>query len=106
VAGGHDKGCDFGDLARAIAENVQGAAFFGAIREALQERVRRRNRGFPCTAVETLAEAVSWCWSQSRPGDAILFSPAYASGRQFRNFRERGQEFDDLVGALTIRPNR
>jgi UDP-N-acetylmuramoylalanine--D-glutamate ligase len=59
-----------------------------------------RNPQFPCTAVETMAEALDWCWMQSRPGETIVLSPGAASGDQFRNFRQRGETFDELIRDL------
>ena len=56
----------------------------------------------PRVAVETMQEALEWCWRRSRPGDAIVLSPACASTDQFRNFRHRGRRFAELVHCLTV----
>ena len=48
-------------------------------------------------AVPTLDEALDWCWRNSEPGDAIILSPGCSSHDQFRNFRERGERFAELV---------
>jgi UDP-N-acetylmuramoylalanine--D-glutamate ligase len=45
-------------------------------------------------------EAFDWCWPRSRPGEAILLSPACASTDQFRNFRHRSEHFVELVRRL------
>jgi len=100
LAGGKDKGLDFGDLAAAVVEKARGAAFFGSVRQVLQGWATARNPQFPCTAVQTLAEALDWCWMQSRPGETIVLSPGAASGDQFRNFRQRGETFVELVRDL------
>jgi len=100
VAGGKDKGLDFGRLAAAVVEHAVGAAFFGSVREALRARVAARGPQLPCTAVKTMAEALHWCWQRSQPGQAIVLSPAAASGDQFRNFRHRGETFDRLIHDL------
>jgi UDP-N-acetylmuramoylalanine--D-glutamate ligase len=100
LAGGKDKGLDFGDLAAAVVEKTRGAAFFGSVRRVLLGWATARNTQFPCTATETMAEALRWCWEQSRPGETIVLSPGAASGDQFRNFRQRGRQFDELVRDL------
>jgi len=100
LAGGKDKGLDFGDLAAAVVEKARGAAFFGSVRQMLQGWVTARDPQFPCTTVETMAEALDWCWTRSRPGETIVLSPGAASGDQFRNFRQRGERFDELVRDL------
>jgi len=97
LAGGRNKGLDFGDLAAAIVQHARGAAFFGSSGEVLQGRVAAKTSGFPCTSVETMAEALQWCWARSQPGDCLVLSPACASGDQFLNFRRRGQRFVELV---------
>jgi UDP-N-acetylmuramoylalanine--D-glutamate ligase len=48
----------------------------------------------------TLSESLDWCWRQSRPGDAILLSPACASYDQFRDCRHRAAVFRAAVAAL------
>jgi len=100
LAGGKDKGLDFGDLGAAVAEHAAGAAFFGSVREVLKGWVTARNPQFPCTTVETMAEALDWCWEHSRPGDSIVLSPACASTDQFRHFRDRGEQFVRLVRSV------
>lgn len=101
LAGGKDKGLDFGGLGAAIAEHAAGAAVFGSVREVLQGCITARDPQFPCATTETLAEALKWCWARSRPGETIVLSPACASHDQFRNFRHRGEHFVELVRGLT-----
>lgn len=100
LVGGSDKGSDFQALSDAIANQARGAAFFGAVREKLRNLVNIRRSDFPCVAIETMGEALDWCWQRSRSGDSILLSPACASHDQFQNFRQRGELFVELVGRL------
>jgi UDP-N-acetylmuramoylalanine--D-glutamate ligase len=97
LAGGADKGSDFRPLAREIARRALGVAFFGKVRKMLCDDLLQADPRFPCTAVETMAEALAWCWDQSRGGDAILFSPACSSHDQFQSFRQRGEQFAERV---------
>ena len=103
LAGGKSKGFDFGPLAAEIARHACGAAFFGSVRSELLERVAAVDARFPCTAVESMQEALDWCWHRSRPGEALVLSPACASTDQFRNFRQRGERFAELVRGLNAR---
>lgn len=100
LAGGSDKGSDFRALSDAIANCVHGAAFFGATREKLHNLVNIRRPDLPCIALETMCDALAWCWQRSRPGDSIVLSPACASHDQFQNFRQRGELFVELVYRL------
>jgi len=100
LAGGSDKGLGFDGLAAAIIRSASGAAFYGATSRLLQEEVAKAAPGFPAVAVQTMAQALDWCWRRSRPGDRVLLSPACASHDQFLNFRSRSAEFRRLVEAL------
>ena len=106
LAGGADKGCDFGPLAAAIARRAAGVALFGAVAGMLQGRIAAENGRLPCAAVGTMGEALDWCWKQSRPDDRIVLSPACSSHDQFRNFRQRGEQFAAMVSALAKRVDR
>jgi len=100
IAGGRDKGCDLAKLTVAAAKTARGAAFFGETGEKLRKETSALAPSFPCTAVETMDEALDWCWQRSGAEEVILLSPGCSSGDQFRDFRHRGQRFTDLVGAM------
>ncbi len=100
IAGGHDKGLDYAELAATIAERCRGAAFYGEVRERLLQGSVQREFGLSCTAVDRLQEALGWCWRRARPGDAIVLSPACSSHDQFLNYRHRGAVFRGLVETL------
>jgi UDP-N-acetylmuramoylalanine--D-glutamate ligase len=51
----------------------------------------------PVVRVETLAEAVRSGFELSKPGDALLLSPACASFDQFENYEQRGDRFREYV---------
>jgi UDP-N-acetylmuramoylalanine--D-glutamate ligase len=100
LAGGTAKGADYGAMVEAIADRACGAALFGAMAEPLGRQIAARSPALPCVAAATLAEALAWCWTHSRPGQEILLSPGCASHDQFRNFRHRGETFVQLVRQL------
>ncbi len=49
---------------------------------------------------DSLNQAFSYTSDVSQPGDSILFSPACSSFDAYRNYKHRGQHFNDLVDAL------
>jgi len=102
LAGGGDKGCRFEGLAAAIAENARGVAFFGKIRQRLLGGLGEVTSSVHCTATESLADALGWCWERSRPGDAIVLSPACPCDGQFANYRKRGRQFVALAGTCSL----
>jgi UDP-N-acetylmuramoylalanine--D-glutamate ligase len=99
LAGGSDKGIDLRPLSEAIVRLAAGAAFYGAVREALYRQVQSLRPDFPCVAMTTLDEALLWCSHHARSGENIVLSPACASRDQFQNYRARGAHFVELVRA-------
>jgi UDP-N-acetylmuramoylalanine--D-glutamate ligase len=99
-AGGHDKGFDFTAMLESVGRLTIGAAFYGEIGPKLCERLMASHVESVAIAVSTLDEALDWCWDLSEPGEAIVLSPGCSSHDQFRNFRERGERFAELVSRL------
>ncbi|MBN1909302.1 MAG: UDP-N-acetylmuramoyl-L-alanine--D-glutamate ligase [Pirellulales bacterium] len=100
LAGGRNKGLDLPAMAEAAAQHACGAAFFGQSAPLLQQLTQTHDPDARCTAVETLDEALAWCWTHSQPGDAILLSPGCASTDQYRNYKHRGAAFEAKVHTL------
>jgi UDP-N-acetylmuramoylalanine--D-glutamate ligase len=102
IAGGKDKGLDFGELREAPLAGVRVALLIGAAAKRIAEALRGK------VAVEeagTLEAAVPRAAALARPGDVVLLSPACASFDQFRNFEHRGERFRELVRALPAEPH-
>jgi UDP-N-acetylmuramoylalanine--D-glutamate ligase len=100
LAGGVHQQLPWTDLATEIVVKTKGVAFFGQSRHALAAAVRSVNTNFPLAVFENLSEAVAWAFNKSRPGEAILLSPACPSFDQFSDFAERGRIFCESVHAL------
>jgi UDP-N-acetylmuramoylalanine--D-glutamate ligase len=98
IAGGKDKGLDFGALAEAPLRGVRRALLIGAAASRLAEALAGR---VEIEHVGTLEAAVARAHELARPGDVVLLSPACASFDQFHNFEHRGERFRELVGALS-----
>jgi UDP-N-acetylmuramoylalanine--D-glutamate ligase len=97
LIGGRDKGFDYGPLAHRLAREARGVACFGAAREKLAALISAHHGHCECQSFETLREALAWCRRRSRAGESIALSPACASHDQFRDYRERGEKFAELV---------
>ncbi len=104
LAGGRDKGFDFTEMVEKIGRLAAGTAFFGQIGAKLHDRLQASQVDCVSIAVPTLEDALDWCWRRSEPGDSIILSPGCSSHDQFRNFRERGERFDQLVRRLAAEP--
>lgn len=100
IAGGRDKGGEFSRLCPAVRQKVKHVLLLGEaagrIREALEEYHAIED-------VASLQEAVARAWQLSAPGDAVLLSPACSSFDMFRDYQDRGRQFQELVLALPER---
>jgi UDP-N-acetylmuramoylalanine--D-glutamate ligase len=101
IVGGHDRGVDYGDLARAIAERPAATAVITLPDNgpAIGTLVRRLG-GVEVIDAPDVAAAVraSVRWLEGE--GTVLLSPAAPSFSQFRNWEARSDAFANAVGAL------
>jgi UDP-N-acetylmuramoylalanine--D-glutamate ligase len=100
IAGGRAKGGDVGGFVRRIAGRVKHALLIGESGAALAGHCSAAQ--VPHTRCGTLAEAVGRAAEIAAPGDHVLFSPAFASFDMFRNYEDRGRQFEELVQKLAV----
>ena len=98
ILGGEGKGQDFSPLAPALAEHGRAVALIGRDTPLIKAAVA--SSGLPMQACRELVDAVRWCASVTRPGDAVLLSPACASFDMFRNYSHRAEVFVAAVREL------
>jgi UDP-N-acetylmuramoylalanine--D-glutamate ligase len=94
IAGGRDKGLAYHDLGPLIAQRVKHAFLIGEAQKKLQAAWGLFT---PCTAVQTLLEAVLKAAAEARAGDVVLLSPACSSLDMFHNYQHRGEMFRQAV---------
>jgi UDP-N-acetylmuramoylalanine--D-glutamate ligase len=97
LAGGVDKGGDYGVLRDLVRSKVRRLVLFGAAKEIIRAALGALT---DTVMVETLEGAVQEAAAHARTGDVVLLSPACSSFDMFRNYGERGKMFKDLVQAL------
>jgi UDP-N-acetylmuramoylalanine--D-glutamate ligase len=97
LAGGVDKGGDYGLLRESIAQKVRRLVLFGAAKEIMNRALGELTE---TVMVESLESGVRDATAHARPGDVVLLSPACSSFDMFRNYAERGKAFKSLVHAL------
>ena len=98
ILGGEGKGQDFSPLAPALAEHGRAVALIG--RDTPLIRAAVAASGLPLQACREMADAVRWCASVTKAGDAVLLSPACASFDMFRNYAHRAEVFVAAVREL------
>ncbi len=106
ILGGRDKGVPFDGLAAELFRRASAAVLTGEAAPMIEEAIYREaaKRGgfgdFRVVRAEGFAEAVAAARALSRPGGAVLLSPACTSFDRFANFEERGREFRRIVNEL------
>jgi UDP-N-acetylmuramoylalanine--D-glutamate ligase len=90
ILGGLGKGQDFRELRPAVAGRLAAAYLIGAASEEIAAALAG---AVPIEECGALAEAVRRAARRARPGDTVLLSPACASFDQFRDYKQRGDEF-------------
>jgi UDP-N-acetylmuramoylalanine--D-glutamate ligase len=97
LAGGVDKGGDYGVLREGIEKRVKRIVLFGAAKEIIAKALGALTE---TVIVDDMEAAVRDAHQHARPGDVVLLSPACSSFDMFRNYAERGRVFRSLVQAL------
>ena len=104
ILGGYDKKISLASLADKLANtpHVKAVILIGQVRAKLtleiQQSKQRAHVEFPlCLPADSFTEAVTLARRQARSGDVVLLSPACASYDMFKNFRQRGEKFRQLV---------
>jgi len=104
IAGGRDKGGDYGPLAPLIQERVKAMILIGEAREDMAAALGHLT---DTQLAADLPQAVQWAWEKAQTGDVILLSPACSSFDMFKDYAERGQVFQAAVRGLSNgRPSR
>ena len=97
LAGGVDKGGDYGVLRDGIKKGVKRLLLFGAAKEIIAKALGTLTE---TVLVDDMEVAVRDAHQHAQPGDVVLLSPACSSFDMFRNYAERGRVFKNLVEAL------
>jgi UDP-N-acetylmuramoylalanine--D-glutamate ligase len=98
VAGGQDKGNDYGQLMELVQRKVKAIVCLGADNTPLQQAFG--HLGLPMPETRSAEDAVRAAYALSEPGDVVLLSPACASYDLFTNYEDRGRRFKAAVKAL------
>ena len=98
IAGGVDKGNDYGELQDLVKKKVKAIVCLGKDNDKIKEAFS----GIIATIVETdsMSEAVRSAYYLGSTGDTVLLSPACASFDLFNNYEDRGRQFKQSVRNL------
>ena len=102
IAGGSDKGLDYDEIGKVIADKVGSIILCGPTSEKIEEATKKYidGKNIEFYHAKDLQEQVDIANKISKPGDVVLLSPASASFDAFKNFMERGEKFKEFVNNL------
>jgi UDP-N-acetylmuramoylalanine--D-glutamate ligase len=96
IAGGKNKGSDFGSFAEKVKERARVMVVLGQSAGAIADAAKAR--GFEnILYAKDFQEAVILAHQAAKPGEIVLLSPACASWDMFKSFEERGDLFKKIV---------
>jgi len=98
ILGGKPKGGDLAAFVKRIAPQVKHACLIGETAAELAAYCRAYQVAH--TACTSLADAVKCAAGQAARGEAVVLSPGFASFDMFRNYEDRGDQFEQLVREL------
>ncbi|MBA2279153.1 UDP-N-acetylmuramoyl-L-alanine--D-glutamate ligase [Candidatus Saccharibacteria bacterium] len=102
IVGGSDKGIVFDDLAAIIADsNVKHILAIGQMGPVISDLIRQKGLT-PITTnnLDSMAKIVHKAQALSEPGDVVLLSTGCASFDMFKDYKDRGDQFNLAVQAL------
>jgi UDP-N-acetylmuramoylalanine--D-glutamate ligase len=98
IAGGLDKGNDYGAIMALVKNKVRALICLGIDNSKLYDAFS--TEVYYISETTTMREAVRRAASLASPGDTVLLSPACASFDLFRDYRDRGDQFKKAVNEL------
>ncbi|MGV8057167.1 MAG: UDP-N-acetylmuramoyl-L-alanine--D-glutamate ligase [Smithellaceae bacterium] len=97
LLGGRDKDGDFDTLQSVLKKKAKKVILFGEARDRIGELIGTE---VSSEKRQTLREAIESAYESAEAGDVILLSPGCASFDEFRNYKERGNFFKEVVRNL------
>lgn len=101
ILGGSDKGIPFYDVVDAVIHNyVRQVIVIGETGEKIIELLVSRGYENITLGGNTMTEIVHAAQKEAQPGDVVLLSTACASFGLFKDYKDRGNQFKDVVNSL------
>ncbi len=98
ILGGFDRGYDFSQLIKEIdLQGVSNVALFPPTGERIQDGIEKSDLNVKMRMFDSMTDCVDWCKQVTKQGKICLLSPASPSFAQFKNFKQRGEEFKTNV---------
>lgn len=104
IIGGFERGLDLSGLADTIQRNqahIRKVIVIGASGDRVVNALEATGyKNYVRSNEKDMKRIVGLAKAEAHAGDAVLLSPGFASFDMFKNFEDRGQQFNAAVGAL------
>lgn len=101
ILGGHDKGIPFFDLAGELTRaNIRQVLTIGDTGPTIAEMLKNRGIDEVSDGGNTMTDIVANAAKYAQSGDVVLLSTACASFGLFKDYKDRGNQFNQAVKAL------
>ena len=101
ILGGRSKGASYDELVKAIAKhNVKKVIAIGESTEEITEKLAAVGYTNVVRGGQGITEITQQAQKLAAPGDVVLLSTASASFDMFKNYKQRGELFNQAVQAL------
>jgi UDP-N-acetylmuramoylalanine--D-glutamate ligase len=97
IAGGKDKGGDFNILAQLVKKKVRATFLIGEAKAKIAQALGAYTE---IIISDSLQSAVHDAYRIAESGYTILFSPGCASFDMFKDYKDRGEKFKQIVKGL------
>jgi UDP-N-acetylmuramoylalanine--D-glutamate ligase len=99
LIGGMDRHISYDELERYLNErkDIKVIFMYASGHRVYEEMVQKGYKREGLFVTENLEEAVALAKKETKQGETCLLSPAASSYDHFRNFEERGREFERLA---------
>lgn len=102
ILGGSDKGASFDGLAQVVKNgNVKKAILIGKMAEKIKDALDKTGFDNYELGPDNMQSIVGLARKSSAPGDVVLLSTGCASFGLFKNYKDRGEQFNQFVQELS-----
>lgn len=101
ILGGSDKGAEFDGLAQVVKDShVRQAVIIGDTGPKIIEALQKVGFGDISLGGKTMESTLQTCQKHAQSGDVVLLSTGCASFGMFKDYKDRGNQFKQIVQAL------
>lgn len=104
ILGGYERNLNFSELAKIVVKNnVKTIILFPPSGKRIKQALLKikRGAGLKFISVKNMKEAVIFCYRNTKPQEICLLSPGAASFGIFKDYKDRGDQFQKFVKQLS-----